>query len=226
MNTLSRLFLFWPAVRAVISSARIRLTARSAVFSLTEVSTAQRTVVTVVPRAVATFGWSALLLAVLLTTGRAAAQDAPPTGPPIGSRKAQRLEKIESARAAFLTTRLNLTTEQAQKFWPLYNDFDTRRRAIRQRAAGFRPRRLELLADNQLQGALDAMLAARQDELNLEREVLGKFQKVISLRQIAALYSGEREFTKLLLRRLDERRSGQEPGRSAQPADDDLPAAD
>ncbi len=186
-----------------------------------EVMTARRTIVTL--------GWSSLLmLVVLLTTGRVAAQDGRPGEAPIGSRKAQRLEKIESARAAFLTTRLNLTTEQAQKFWPLYNDFDARRRTIRQRAAGFRPRKLELLADNQLQGALDAMLAARQDELNLERETLGKFQKVISLRQIAALYSGEREFTKLLLRRLDERRGGGRGLDNSTHATDDgeLPADD
>lgn len=150
-----------------------------------------------------------LLLMLLLTAGAAVAQPGAAEGP--GQR---RHEKIEAARVAFLTNRLNLTTEQAQKFWPVYNEYDARRRAVRRRIAGHK-RDLATLADNQLQGAIDNLFAARQEELNLDKEYAARFQKVISTRQTLLLYRSEREFTKLLLRRLEERRGGP----AGQPAD-------
>ncbi|MFT4779828.1 MAG: Spy/CpxP family protein refolding chaperone [Flavobacteriales bacterium] len=40
-----------------------------------------------------------------------------------GDRRPPR-EKIEQLRVAFLTERLNLTVEEAQSFWPLYNEYE------------------------------------------------------------------------------------------------------
>lgn len=139
--------------------------------------------------------------------------------PPAFAQNERRLEKIESARVAFLTNRLNLTPEQAQKFWPLYNEYDGRRREIRKRAAG-RMRELATLSDAQLQGAVNDMLQARQDELNLDKDYLTKFQKAISLRQVVMLYRSERDFTKFLLRKMEERRGGGGGGRALPDEDD------
>ncbi|WPR77619.1 hypothetical protein [Algoriphagus sp. NG3] len=36
-------------------------------------------------------------------------------------------EKLDAARVAFITTRLNLTPDQAEKFWPIYNVFEESR---------------------------------------------------------------------------------------------------
>lgn len=153
--------------------------------------------------------------AMLLALTGAFAQ--PGKGPGAG----RRLEKIEAARVAFLTNRLSLTTEQAQKFWPLYNEFDAKRRALRKRSSG-RAREMATLADNQLQGAVDDLFAARQEELNLEKEYSVKFQKAITLRQLLVLYRSEREFTKFLLKKIEERRGG----RPGSPAEAPLEAPD
>jgi hypothetical protein len=60
-----------------------------------------------------------LLLVVLLATSAAAwAQDGPGPG-----HKGERLAQLENAKIAFITNRVTLTQEQAQKFWPLYNEF-------------------------------------------------------------------------------------------------------
>ena len=37
------------------------------------------------------------------------------------------LEKLETQRVAFITNRLDLTTEEATKFWPLYNEYSKKR---------------------------------------------------------------------------------------------------
>jgi len=40
-------------------------------------------------------------------------------------------EKIEAAKIALITERLNLTPEQAQKFWPVYNEYSKKQQELR-----------------------------------------------------------------------------------------------
>jgi len=40
------------------------------------------------------------------------------------------LEKIEAARIALISERLELTPEQAEKFWPIYREFGNKRKEI------------------------------------------------------------------------------------------------
>ena len=40
------------------------------------------------------------------------------------------LEKIETARIALISERLELTPEQAEKFWPIYREFGNKRKEI------------------------------------------------------------------------------------------------
>ena len=38
-------------------------------------------------------------------------------------------ERMQAARIAYITTRISLKTEQAEKFWPLFNSFTESREA-------------------------------------------------------------------------------------------------
>jgi hypothetical protein len=40
--------------------------------------------------------------------------------PPMGDKK----DQIKSLKVGYITNELALTTEEASKFWPIYNDFD------------------------------------------------------------------------------------------------------
>src|SRR5690349_7750029 len=40
-------------------------------------------------------------------------------------------EKIQAARIGLITQRLGLTSEQAEKFWPIYNEFTQKRTDLR-----------------------------------------------------------------------------------------------
>jgi hypothetical protein len=129
-----------------------------------------------------------------------------------GRRGGERGEKIDAARTAFLTDKMKLTPDQAQKFWPLYNEYDAKRKEIRQKGRLFKGQNLETMSDAQIIDKMNLMFDSRQKELNLDKDYADKFQKVISVRQLAAMYKGEREFTKALLQKLNESkgRSGEE----------------
>lgn len=118
-------------------------------------------------------------------------------------RPQDRRENVEAAKVAFLTDKMGLTAEQSQKFWPLYNEYETKRRElVRSYRSGYRED-VDQLSDQEAKARLDGMFNTRERELELEKEYVSRYQRVISSNQIIKLYRSEREFTKLLLKKLE-----------------------
>jgi len=115
----------------------------------------------------------------------------------------RRLNQLDNARIAFLTARVVLTQDQAQRFWPVYNEFIAKRRDLNRSARLLRRDADKLgLSDTQLRENFNQDFAIRQQQLNLEKDYFERVQKVLSLRQVAQLYQAERDFTKEVLRRV------------------------
>ena len=127
-----------------------------------------------------------------------------------GGRKGQRLGQLENAKIAFITNRVSLTQEQAQKFWPLYNEFSARRRELNRSGRLLRRDVTDGMTDQQIRENFNQAFTMRQQELNLEKDYFDKFQKVIALRQVVQLCQAERDFTKEVIKRV--------AGAGAQPA--------
>lgn len=138
------------------------------------------------------------LLAFSMTTPALAQRPSASDGP--------RMERLESARVAYITDKLALTPEQSQRFWPIYKEYTEKRRSLRRQGGGLRRKDLTAMSDKDIQTAMDQQFAVRQGELDLEKEYVSRFQKAITLRQVAQLHQAEREFTRALIKRLDDRR--------------------
>ncbi|SFG30527.1 hypothetical protein [Pontibacter chinhatensis] len=123
------------------------------------------------------------------------------------SRTQDRTENVDAAKTAFLTDKMGLTSEQAQKFWPLYNEYEQKRRTlIKGYRSGYR-QDVDALSEQEAKARIDNMFLTKEKELELEREYANKYLKIISNKQLIKLYRGERDFTKMLLKRLDEKRA-------------------
>lgn len=120
--------------------------------------------------------------------------------------RADRLSQLENARIAYLTDKISLTQEQAQKFWPLYNDFTAKRRELNRRMRQLRMSSPDGLTDQQIRENLTQALELRQQEVKLEKDYLDKFEKVLSIRQVGQLYAAERNFTREVIKRVADRR--------------------
>ena len=127
--------------------------------------------------------------------------------PTFAQKRAEGRAGIESAKIGFLTTRLNLTTEQAMRFWPVYKEFTEQRQTLRR---SMRQLRIETGAstasDEQLLADLKELMALKQKEVDLERDAMNRLLKVINPHQLAELYKAERDFTKEVLSTLRDRR--------------------
>jgi hypothetical protein len=105
-------------------------------------------------------------------------------------------ERIKAARAAYITERLELTSSQAEKFWPVYREFADKREAIHKKLRDARQTGKEDEAMVQLYHKV------RQEELDLEKSYSGKFLQVISASQLVKLHESDREFRKLMVRQV------------------------
>ncbi|MBC5775102.1 hypothetical protein H8S95_13575 [Pontibacter sp. KCTC 32443] len=137
--------------------------------------------------------------ALLFATDTAFAQD--------NQSAQEKRERVEAAKIAFLTDRMELTSEQAQKFWPLYNEYESKRRELlKAYRSGYR-QNVDELTEQEAKARIETMFTTREKELALEQEYAARYMRVISNKQLIKLYRGERDFTKMLLKRLDNNRA-------------------
>jgi len=144
------------------------------------------------------FSGCALLTLVLLGSPVAFAQ-----GGPHGPGR----EKLESARIALITERLNLDPETAQKFWPVYNQINEEERSLRRKEMQMR----RSLAPDQLSNAeaedqLDTYFQLKEDFLALEKRAAEAYQDVLTPKQVLQLFKAEADFRRMVLEKMGERR--------------------
>jgi hypothetical protein len=110
-------------------------------------------------------------------------------------------EKIKAARAAYITERLELTTDEAEKFWPIYREYTEKRIDLFQQ---YRRAKKNESDDTKL---LEMGLDIKQKELDLEKEYSQQFVKIISAQKLVALRQAELDFKRLVLRQIKQRQS-------------------
>ena len=96
---------------------------------------------------------------------------------------------LQGIKIAFITKQLSLSTEEAQKFWPLYNDFSDKAKSLR------KGQEIDELA-------FEAKMLEERKKLKLE------LTKVLCSEDRANKALGvDREFNKVLKKELDNRRA-------------------
>jgi len=115
-------------------------------------------------------------------------------------------EQLQSARIAFITERLDLTPETAQKFWPVYNQINEQKQALRKEEFALRRSAAsEELTEEKARELLEDMHAIKEKELKLAGEAIEKYQEVISASQTIKLVKAEEDFRRMVLDQLRER---------------------
>ncbi len=116
------------------------------------------------------------------------------------------LQRIKNAKIALITNRLNLSTEQSQQFWPVYNEFEAKKQEVRVSYRRLNSETSNLTAtDDQILADLKELMGLRQKEVDLDKEYMSRFLKVLNVRQLAELYKTEQQFTRMLLEKLNRR---------------------
>ena len=113
----------------------------------------------------------------------------------------ERYEQIEAIKVAFITSKLDLTSDEAQKFWPVYNNYQKelielmkKRREDRQKTD---------IAPNE---KINADLTYESKMLELKKKYKKLYLRAIPAEKVLLLYQAEREFREHLIKQLNHRR--------------------
>lgn len=107
--------------------------------------------------------------------------------------------KIDAARAAYITERLALTPEEAEKFWPVYHEFAQKREAMRK---DYVQAKKNGVADKEL---VEMGLKIKQQELDLEKDYSGRLMNIISPQKLMNLRQAEGEFRQIIIKQIQQR---------------------
>ena len=95
---------------------------------------------------------------------------------------------------------MNLTPQEAQSFWPLYNEYNDKirfaRKNFRQQYANVN----DFKSDKEADDYLAAELKLRQTEVDLQKEYFEKFKKILGAKKTGLLKKAEEEFKKEIIK--------------------------
>ena len=111
-------------------------------------------------------------------------------------------EQIKARKIAFISTELSLTPAEAEKFWPVYNEYEDKLKVFRESK---RKLLQELKPINDLSAdaayeKMEQLLKLEEQESTLRTEYLGKFATVLDKKKAARVFIAEEKFKKELIR--------------------------
>ena len=102
---------------------------------------------------------------------------------------AQNGERLEALKIAYITKRLDLSPEEAQKFWPVYNQY----------AEELKQARKEAIRNNKTEIELDESL------LNIRKKYNVLFGQALSPQKIDIFFRSEKEFGNFVQKEMERR---------------------
>ena len=117
----------------------------------------------------------------------------------------QRTERIEQAKVAFISKKLELSTEQAEAFWPIYNEMQAKIKAHRKSMkADLKALKADSLNqdDQTYQNALNGTHNGAVKSLEIKKEYSQKIGELLGYKKVFDLGDAEIAFKKQLMNRM------------------------
>lgn len=123
-------------------------------------------------------------------------------------------EKIEELKIAFITKELNLSSEEAQKFWPIYNEMSDKlkeEKKIQRKVGKEIKEQQSIFSEADFKKKSGAIMDAQIAEAIIKKEYHDKIGGLIGYKKATKLLSLEQRFKRELLNRLNETHGKQGP---------------
>ncbi len=146
-----------------------------------------------------------LPLFIVFISISAMAQD----GPFIRKKK----EQVKAMKVAFITNELELTPDEAAKFWPLFNAYEDKQQEIRkQKLKGYLDRMdddsFDKLSDKDASAMLTQMESTEDDLYQAKKKFVASLKSVLPPIKILKLKRAEENFNRKLLQQYRDKKLG------------------
>ena len=114
-------------------------------------------------------------------------------------------ERMKAYKTAYITQELDLSSKEAEKFWPVYNDYEKNLfnlRVLKVRKERERIKNqggFEALSDKEAKEALNNLLQNEKEIIKINEKLYKDLSDVLSPVKILKLYKAEMDFNKRLL---------------------------
>jgi hypothetical protein len=118
-------------------------------------------------------------------------------------------QRLDAYKIAFFTKRLNLTSLEAEKFWPVYNEYQDNKNKIQlerqELNRNFNQNELNM-SEREMVEAGDKLVGMEVREAALAQDFHKKIKTILSPAKVLRLYQAENQYRLQLLKELQERR--------------------
>lgn len=119
-------------------------------------------------------------------------------------------EKIKALKIAYITKDLNLSSSEAEKFWPIYNAFDEKQfdiRMVKMRKVRheLKSKPVESFSDTEANLLLTKIATLEDESYQNKKKLVTDLRKIISPVKILKLKEAEDNFNKSLLKQYKKR---------------------
>lgn len=108
-------------------------------------------------------------------------------------------ERIKALKTAFITQEMKMSNKVAQKFWPVYNEYETRRRELHEEEDN-KLKDPDCVTEEEAERMLAEYLDIERQEYVVKKELLKDLKEIFSAKEIVKLHKLEDEFHKKLIR--------------------------
>ena len=112
-------------------------------------------------------------------------------------------EKLRAQKVAYLTSKVDLTQDEAIKFWPVF--FQYEKELYSERIEFLDDVKLSNISDADADQKLNSFLEYKEKQLRLERKYIVKFKEILPSAKVLKIMHYDNEFRRELLERIKRR---------------------
>ena len=127
-----------------------------------------------------------------------------------GEKMKEKREQIKTMKVAFLTTELDLTSAEAEKFWPVYNAFEDKQFELRHQKMGAFIKKIKdgsvsQMTEKEAGTFLNQMESNDEEIFMLRKKLTATLRNILPASKILKLKKSEEDFNRKLLHQYRDR---------------------
>ncbi|MGB8705377.1 MAG: hypothetical protein WCD31_10140 [Gillisia sp.] len=118
-------------------------------------------------------------------------------------------DHIKALKVAYITQEMNMNTELAQKFWPIYNNYECQKLDLHKKEHVDLDN-LNTLSEQEANKLLTQFVDVEKQEYVIKKQLFNDLLQIMPASEIIKLHKVETDFNKKLLKEFRERRASEE----------------
>lgn len=120
-------------------------------------------------------------------------------------------EKIKTLKVAFITERLDLSSSEAEAFWPTYNAHEKLKNSFRRTERSeirAKLNNIDAISNQEAEELLDKSIKLEEEKRKERKSFLSKMKKIITAKKTILLIKAEEDFKRQLIKQYRHKKGG------------------